>query len=880
MAERSLAEILEGKKRKPTQKPVPLQNIVPDTTQKPSSLTVNRPLPITPGIDVQKDAGILQKIAEGVGGSAAAFGSGLLGSVSFGLAESPSDPMAEMNPVNRFIAESNRDFPLANTIGGIGGDVGAFLAGGGLVKLGSKGLAKLAAKKGVGGPATVEALLKLADPKSISRSIATSGVVTTARQLTEPGEFDFPELLKENTINLVADLALRGAGKTVGLAKRSFRGGGTAPMSDVEAYYGAVNSPIRAATEDEVATPIIRRYTGASVDVNRELTNIESQRIASIPTKAKGGQLYHITPAATYISENFGKDAMDLFWHPLKRIEGVVSSDYKRMTDGLNAMTKRLFRTNAERREASIRIDRHFLEQTPQGLRILRRMGIKDKVVLTRQEREAAEFIRGKYDAFWDKINEVHKAYGLSSVGRLKDYSPLMREGTDHFDSSISNALQSRGKSVPPEKFFPHLQTRLGSDAPVVLDAFGGFQNYSYGALRHIHMTPEALWSNGVTEAMPKSDLKRALVGMYNSALGVDVVPIPKKGRDFLFGIHRNNIAGSLFLNMGTVLVQPTVLVNVYSELGGKWAVRGAGWLFSKKKMAFALKKSPALASRVIDPALDQAPRATSPFGTLIASAVGPKAALSMKSKKDIANHFGSHLLRQFDSWTAISSWGGAYEKAIRMGLDEKGAIQWADNMLILTNGSGSPVDIAPIQRGAIGRLATPFMTFGIAQFDYLRRIAGGDGSTQRVARYLVGSYLMNKYSEMLGLNSGMFNPIYSMTRDREKNAFPLPVTKNAPDPMKSLAEDALAAVPFVSGARYPGSSPLGANVQLGADAARLIVNPDPLNVLSVGGRLAGIPGSMPLVSSIKKVKKREKEEGRTKKKKQKQMNDLLKGPR
>ncbi|MDH7973681.1 acetyltransferase [Sphingomonas sp. AR_OL41] len=139
---------------------------------------------------------------------------------------------------------------------------------------------------------------------------------------------------------------------------------------------------------------------------------------------------------------------------------------------------------------------------------------------------------------------------------------------------------------------------------------------------------------------------------------------------------------------ISTIMAQIAGYSNSVEYVGGKWVAAAIARTGASpvETFNFALSRSGELRDRM--DTLDRDIR------TGIAQLAGKTSALSA------AKRFAFHGIGYMDRVVAVPTWLGAYNKAIAGGATEGEAIYAGDKAIRLSQGSGSPKDLAAIQRG------------------------------------------------------------------------------------------------------------------------------------------------------------------------------------
>jgi len=212
----------------------------------------------------------------------------------------------------------------------------------------------------------------------------------------------------------------------------------------------------------------------------------------------------------------------------------------------------------------------------------------------------------------------------------------------------------------------------------------------------------------------------------------------------------------------------------------------------------------------------------------------------------------GMYPTSVMDMGAASITWFAAFRegKAIFKG-NERKAANFADDMVVRTQGSGLPHDIAPIQRGPIGGFVTTLQTFALNNWDYLAKDVFGfrDASNitskrfARITRFLIGSLMANYvYENLIGVNSPIPNPIGQAIKDINKG-------EDIDKVLYNVMAEVIEPVPWAGPALKYKSEPSGPVTSVIMD---FLTSKNIEGTVRAGAQLAGIPG----VNQIKKSKR------------------------
>ena len=188
-------------------------------------------------------------------------------------------------------------------------------------------------------------------------------------------------------------------------------------------------------------------------------------------------------------------------------------------------------------------------------------------------------------------------------------------------------------------------------------------------------------------------------------------------------GLRTNATFVGLAYRASTIRMQAAGLLNTSEVVGPRWIAQGVGQ-FAKApiettRMVLAMSKEVAARMETNDRDVrDAIKREQSKLGFVS----------NMKL-------FGFHLIGLADRFVSITSWVGAYNRAlVKDGMTEDQAIAYADGVIRKSQGSGSAKDLAAIQRGKgnageAAKLLTMYYSY-MSAFYQRQRILGRDTAT------------------------------------------------------------------------------------------------------------------------------------------------------
>ena len=570
------------------------------------------------------------------------------------------------------------------------------------------------------------------------------------------------------------------------------------------------------------------------------ITPVERQAVESMPIlperkMTKGALSLSIeNPLRTF--DRLGEMSKELFHYPMRQGEHRFMLRTRNLDKTIKALSKKYFT-----RGSADRIGLYAVSRQHGGVELLSSMGVKKIPKLTEGENHVYEWMRKSYDRTFTELNAARESAGLDLIPKVENYFTFVRLLDDAQKAGLS-PLESSWKDI--RRFikvgstpFQFGRKRLGGILPVKTNAVDVFKQYHRSALRHVELSPEIAkqrqlisgnYFDGFDLSVHNPEAYSFLHQWLTNAAGVPSMPLAID--PILKKINRNLTFSILSANLRSAAIQPSAIVNTTAEIGPLWAARGVKQLLSPEGRRFALKESNVLLGRQYDVAVDE----------MIGSVTG-----TIKKKVGTA---GLSLLRVLDMETAQATWLGAYargQKVLKM--SHRNAVNYADDTVVRTQASASPLERAPIQRSALGQSATLFQTFVINNWGFLTRDVVGIGrrspfsreTAKKVTTWVTGATILNTiYEDVLGWPSPFPSPVNAFAKQMEYSDDETSASWRALREMSEL-------IPIVGGAVRYGSHPLGAQVDVWGDITANITSgwrskrslPENL------ARIAGVPG-------------------------------------
>jgi len=552
----------------------------------------------------------------------------------------------------------------------------------------------------------------------------------------------------------------------------------------------------------------------------------------------------------------------ELIYYPYRVAEKTARVEWNAVKKQISSLRKSVPSKSGKR------IGAYAMGQQKHGVKLMQEMGV-DIPALTEAELAAYNQMRAGYESFFERINEMRKLIGQEPMKKVDNYFSFVRAFNILDKSGVFTDMLTATPETINARYIKYGATPFKFDKarkiagmanikkmiPVELDAFDIFETYMEPATRHLHISPIVA---KVTEYLAKlpaepngpqqvylSEYKPRLANflerwnkhisghptyLLSEAFGESGAKLLAKGATKL---NRNFAYSILGANLRSALIQASALRNTVTDIGLTHTLEGIKTIVDPKMRKFAIDSSNVLLQRDFDIVVGDAMRFLQ----------GGKVARTYKS-------IGSASLKPLqwlDKETAIATWNGGYKMALKRGLKGKDAINFADDVVVRTQASSLPGDLAPIQRSALGRAFTLFQTFVINDWGFLTRDVLGIGKDvpitnkavfKKVMRYVLATTLINMaYEDVVGIRSPFPTPLREFARSRSEDASAIGTFVN-------VAKELIEPMPVVGSTRY-GKNVFGpAEEYIGEVIGKItdqpLAKPWPELLL----RPAGIPGT------------------------------------
>ena len=417
------------------------------------------------------------------------------------------------------------------------------------------------------------------------------------------------------------------------------------------------------------------------------------------------------------------------------------------------------------------------ISERPEGLTALKNSGVTTIPTANIAERTAINTIRNEFHELLTRINEGRAAAGLQPIPTDLNYVTFMRNMVkQEINPVLATNAEIKKAALVPFKFEKKV---VGGREEVATNLFDIFKNYQIQAEKHLNISPHVEKINRfVLEEMKLPDgtiikplaetnpvvadallqYAKSISGRYGQAF-TESWGWAERGLSAL----SNNVVISMIgaypksvLNQAGAITGASTLVKNPMHL-----IKGLRKIEDPEAWQFAMTNSRVLAQRKMDVV----------FEDLFGGASKLWSGLKHKSMQP---------LEAMDHAIAAGIWHGGYEDALAKGLSGRKAFDWADEVVIKSQGSASGIDRSNIQRTMLGKALTGLQTFTIADYNLLAREVMGFGNPSKstlskgasLASMIVAGTAMNLfYRNVIGMAPPNPEPIEAFQRAKEGGA-------------------------------------------------------------------------------------------------------------
>ena len=516
----------------------------------------------------------------------------------------------------------------------------------------------------------------------------------------------------------------------------------------------------------------------------------------------------------------------DEFWGKLKWSENIAHNNTKGVFSEVDALQKQVGKKTGDK----IGID--LISQRPTGKERLEKMGLKTQP-LTVEERQIANDFKIKFQTYLERINDARALAGKEPIPTDPNYVTFMVNFIDKVNQGVNPVVASARSFIVPSTTPFKFAKPMGSTKELVsTNIFDIYKNYAALAERHINISPHLEkirkfvggmeLPNGTAVPELRKVAPNAAAALTNMSQVISGVKNPmSRGERLLSQLSDNLVISTLGAYPRSVVNQTGALATAVAETGVPNLIKGITKMLVPGAGKEAVTASNVLGQRKMDVVLEDL------------------GANFIKSGLSKAKHGAMLPLEFVDDFIAKASWWAGMFEGKANGLNEEAARKFADKIVIRTQASASPIDRAMIQSSTLGKIATAFQTFTIADANYIARNIFGKGNLnfktvdgfKKLANMTgVGVVLNLLQREVLGMPPGLPEPIAKGAKALEEGAGPV---ETAWEASKEFAPY----IPIVGSMAY-GRVPFGA---VGGAVGDLVSGyKSPTEVLTM---LAGVPG-------------------------------------
>jgi len=258
-----------------------------------------------------------------------------------------------------------------------------------------------------------------------------------------------------------------------------------------------------------------------------------------------------------------------------------------------------------------------------------------------------------------------------------------------------------------------------------------------------------------------------------NNIMGNDEVAAALEHRNKAFKtgipiVMRNLVTAMIGGSIRTVLIQPTSLLGAVTICGLPRMVAGVVKTMTGSKFgesSRAIKQSNHLPIREFDSYMGE-------YSDYVSKGL-------IKGWTKLAGNISLKPMAAVDLMTAKAAWHTGYDYAVSKGLTGKDAINWADDMVEKTQGSGDKGAVSPIQSNMGTAWLATLQTFSIADFNFIASdvlgIKNPDVSNSqmvgRVIKYVIGTQIIAMAYKSIGMENVVPDPMSAYVDEKKKGS-------------------------------------------------------------------------------------------------------------
>lgn len=485
---------------------------------------------------------------------------------------------------------------------------------------------------------------------------------------------------------------------------------------------------------------------------------INDAKNVDFATIANADSIFNNFKTASRVIKQLGDRAYRMLYEPAREMEAIYTQITKDKIKNIKELSRKLSKQQAH--EVGVYLARMQNKNTVNGQKnigekLVARMiesgkikadDVKSREQLTDAQRILADTILADNKAMWERSNLSRELRDLETVKGLDDYFTLIADSDGYIfnDRDLQPWLIDKKLKSQDVHSKTHVKKRLGISDGIKLDPAEVYIPYMLSMERVINYSPVAKkwieFADALSPYQPKAAEFIRETGKYWAGEVADMTPMKRLIHEF-----NNNIVGSfLCASINTIITQPTALLNTVNEFGAIATAEGAKRVFERR---IKNKKIDADYEGVESAVLRSA-SADITFGD-IAEKAGRSGIANFPAK---VIDWGltpmkliDYVCREITYETAFDHYSNKYKNADT-------AKFYADEAVNRTQGSGSRLDIAPVQRTAMGKLFLSFQTFAISNLNYLASEVIGQDPLVKNIRTFDNQESANAFAKERGL--------------------------------------------------------------------------------------------------------------------------------
>ena len=393
---------------------------------------------------------------------------------------------------------------------------------------------------------------------------------------------------------------------------------------------------------------------------------------------------------------------------------------------------------------------------------------------LSEQEQELYDKMIKYFESDFIQFNEARRIAGKHPIEKVENYFTWQRIVENYYENGIDPITIEISDFIKGfETKMPNAKNRVtGAMKPFEMNVIKVFHDYQTYVQRYIHLTPilakmremlSFMKEVGISTNSPKvytylNDWTNYEAGIRkNEILGSHVLAMT------INRLTRNIADAVMVANMKVFLTQFSSFDAVVAEVGIVNFQKGLRDFMDEKKRKFVEETSRIAILRVPETVLMDS------FMEVVYNY--SKYGMTLKDQAlamyNASRRYGYKHIQISDNFVAKVTWLAAYNKALSENKNQKESLDYADDILLDTQGSASSIHLSPLQKTTLGKFMSLFGTFIINRYGWLKHgivlpITKGkhiDKTRKEAFRKLIVYYFMAGaidwfFEELLGINS------------------------------------------------------------------------------------------------------------------------------